>query len=233
MTRPFRLVSSAIAVLFMVVMVTFFTQLTADVTLSQVPLISGLVSSWLRPPYLYLIFNFIIVTIFASSKLHQHHNYSEPIKKFPTENNYDGEEESKLADVMQPQSLTEIEYVKVSDELFGNENHGVPTPNANVSYSDDGTKESANFEPRKLPGSASFVHPKVVEANTQGAYYYHTQILFVKVMKDKRGYGRHRNEEVYPGDNYIKIKFVSFLINVLSKETSLSPELVKRQSSFV
>lgn len=192
MTRPFRLVSSAIAVLFMVVMVTFFTQLTADVTLSQVPLISGLVSSWLRPPYLYLIFNFIIVTIFASSKLHQHHNYSEPIKKFPTENNYDGEEESKLADVMQPQSLTEIEYVKVSDELFGNENHGVPTPklkttvvandlqldaskNANVSYSDDGTKESANFEPRKLP--------KVVEASTQGAYYYHTQILFVNSSK--------------------------------------------------
>ncbi|XP_074343532.1 uncharacterized protein LOC141682732 [Apium graveolens] len=169
----------------MVLMVTFFTQLTTYVTLSQVPLISSLVSSWLQPLYLYLIINFIIITIFISSKLQQHHGHSKPIKKFPSENNYDREEQSKLADVMQLESLTEIEGMEVSNELYENGNHCVPTlkpkttvlannlqldysNNANISYSDDGTKESAYFEPWKFQGSARFVHPKVVEANTQG-----------------------------------------------------------------
>ncbi|KAK1360726.1 hypothetical protein POM88_045200 [Heracleum sosnowskyi] len=154
--RSVRFVLSTVAaVIVILVMVTFSPQLTTtNITHSQ---ISSLVSTWLRPPYLHLLINFIIVTFFASSKLHQH-DYPEPTKKFPTPNNY------------------YYECVQVSDELYGNENQGVPTTNntvlannlqldtsnnANISYYVHGTKEIANFETWKLPGPVIF-------ANTEG-----------------------------------------------------------------
>lgn len=188
MTISIRVVLSTAAVFSMVMMVKFSPQLTTEITLSRVQLISIIVASWLKPPYLYLVINCIIVTIFVSSRPHdQHHDhYSEPIKFFATDNDYyDGEDQSRLVEMMQPQSSAEIVGVEFSDELYENIKYSVPmtrttvfvdnaqpdiSSNADFSCSDEATTESANFETCKLLGSASFVHPKIVEANTEGTY---------------------------------------------------------------
>ncbi|KAL1811541.1 hypothetical protein ACET3Z_021606 [Daucus carota] len=182
MTISVRLALSVAAVVSMVIMVTFSPQLTIDITVSRVGFIWRPVASWLRPPYLYLVINCIIITIFASSKLHEHHrDYSEPVRLFPTDDHCVGEDQRELVDL--PQSSTGVECVEFSDEAPGNENNSLPTTriitcvndvqvvdsdNANVRCSDEGTAKGANVETWKLPGSESFIHPKDVQLDTQG-----------------------------------------------------------------
>lgn len=50
----------------------FYVPLVVDILVSDVPAVWSSIVLWLRPPYLYLLFNFIIVSILASSKLHQY-----------------------------------------------------------------------------------------------------------------------------------------------------------------
>ncbi|KAI4322885.1 hypothetical protein L6164_022536 [Bauhinia variegata] len=48
----------------------------SDFVVSEAPSIWNLFLTWLRPPYLYILVNFIIITIVASSKLQNHGNES-------------------------------------------------------------------------------------------------------------------------------------------------------------
>lgn len=128
MILSFRFGLSTAAVLFTAVVV----KLSAEFTLSRVPLIWTLVASWLKPPYLYLVINCIIITIVASSKLQKHvsNYYSEP-NKFQGDDYYGTENvlQSKLVEVMQPYSPLEIKYkYEVSDEFDfnGNADDSVP-----------------------------------------------------------------------------------------------------------
>ncbi|KAA8523833.1 hypothetical protein F0562_010256 [Nyssa sinensis] len=56
-------------VLSMAVMFKLSLPVMTEFAISEVPLIWSFVVSWLRPPYLYLVINCIIITIVASSKL--------------------------------------------------------------------------------------------------------------------------------------------------------------------
>ncbi|KAF5730626.1 hypothetical protein HS088_TW19G00218 [Tripterygium wilfordii] len=51
------------------------TPLISDFAVTGLPLIYGSVISWLQPPYLYLVINFIIISIVATSKLQQHRQH--------------------------------------------------------------------------------------------------------------------------------------------------------------
>ncbi|KAJ9136228.1 hypothetical protein P3X46_033325 [Hevea brasiliensis] len=51
--------------------------LVVDFSVYQAPLIWGSIASWLKPPYLYVILNCIIITIAASSRLHHNHGASD------------------------------------------------------------------------------------------------------------------------------------------------------------
>ncbi|KAF2305100.1 hypothetical protein GH714_001782 [Hevea brasiliensis] len=51
--------------------------LVVDFSVYQAPLIWGSIASWLKPPYLYVILNCIIITIAASSRLHHTHGASD------------------------------------------------------------------------------------------------------------------------------------------------------------
>ncbi|KAH0986752.1 hypothetical protein GBA52_013929 [Prunus armeniaca] len=50
----------------------------SDIVASQVPSLWSSALSWLRPPYLYILINCIIITIVASSKLHPRPEDSSP-----------------------------------------------------------------------------------------------------------------------------------------------------------
>uniref|UniRef100_A0A5B7C567 DUF4408 domain-containing protein n=1 Tax=Davidia involucrata TaxID=16924 RepID=A0A5B7C567_DAVIN len=58
-------------VLSMAVMLKLSLPVITEFAISEVPSIWSFVVSWLRPPYLYLVINCIIITIVASSKLQQ------------------------------------------------------------------------------------------------------------------------------------------------------------------
>ena len=47
--------------------------LVVDFSFYQAPVLWSSLSSWLKPPYLYLILNCIIITIAASSRIHRSH----------------------------------------------------------------------------------------------------------------------------------------------------------------
>lgn len=165
MILSFRFGPSTAAVLFLAVVAKLSALLITECTVSQVPLIWTLVASWLKPPYLYLVINCIILTIFASSKLQKHvtNYYSEP-NKFPEDDYYGNAHvlQSKLVEVMQPHSPLEIKFqYEVSDELNGNADDTVPETKSpvlvkdvhiddsnatSVLYSGKSATENANFE---------------------------------------------------------------------------------------
>ncbi|XP_022975735.1 uncharacterized protein LOC111475963 [Cucurbita maxima] len=67
-----RLLFLSSAILSMEEILKFYVPLVVDILVSDVPAVWSSIVLWLRPPYLYLLFNFIIVSILASSKLHQY-----------------------------------------------------------------------------------------------------------------------------------------------------------------
>ncbi|KAK1391714.1 DUF4408 domain-containing protein [Heracleum sosnowskyi] len=128
MILSFRFGLSTAAILFMAVVAKLSASLVTEFTVSQVPMICTLVASWLKPPYLYLVINCIIITIFASSKLQEHvTNYYDEPNKIPEDDNYGNA--NVLVEVMQPHSPLEIKFkYEVSDEfdLNGKAGHSVP-----------------------------------------------------------------------------------------------------------
>ncbi|WOG92016.1 hypothetical protein DCAR_0311272 [Daucus carota subsp. sativus] len=126
MILSFRFGLSTAAILFMAAVVKFSALLRKEFTVSQVPLIWNLVVSWFEPPYLYLVINCIIITIFASSKLQKHGtSHNSELNKF-LEDDYNGNQnalQSKLVEVMQANSSREIKFsYKYSDEFDLNGN---------------------------------------------------------------------------------------------------------------
>lgn len=59
------------AVLSMAVILKFYVPVVAGILVSDVPAVWTSIVLWLKPPYLYLLVNFIIISILASSKLHK------------------------------------------------------------------------------------------------------------------------------------------------------------------
>ncbi|KAJ8761528.1 hypothetical protein K2173_001663 [Erythroxylum novogranatense] len=65
------------SVLCIALLMKFSVPLVLDFSVSQAPHIWGSLSSWLKPPYLYVVINCIIITIAASSRYHRDHDYDE------------------------------------------------------------------------------------------------------------------------------------------------------------
>ncbi|KAL3821523.1 hypothetical protein ACJIZ3_007428 [Penstemon smallii] len=66
---PFKLMLISTGVLSAAILLKFSVPSLADFAVYELPSIYNGVVSWLTPPYLYLVINFIIITIVASSKL--------------------------------------------------------------------------------------------------------------------------------------------------------------------
>lgn len=167
---------STAVVLFMAVVAKLSASLITEFTVSQVPLIWTLVASWLKPPYLYLVINCIIITIFASSKLQKHvtNYYSEP-NKFPEDDYYGNA--NVLVEVMQPHSPLEIKLKYEVSEVFdmnGKADDNVPETNSpalvkdvhvddsnatGLLYSGKSTTENAIFEEKN--GNVIMEHPVI------------------------------------------------------------------------
>ncbi|XP_074380159.1 uncharacterized protein LOC141721233 [Apium graveolens] len=192
MIISFRFGLSTVAVLFMAVVAKLSASLVTEFTVSRVPWIWTLVASWLKPPYLYLVINFIIITIFASSKLQKHvtNYYCEP-NKLPDDDYYGNAD--VLVEVMQPHSPPEVKLkYKVSDEFDfnGKADNSVAETNSpalvkdvhvddsiatGLLYSGKSTTDKASFEENndnimmpKLPSSAKIVYHNTVKANPEG-----------------------------------------------------------------
>ncbi|KAI4333723.1 hypothetical protein L6164_018496 [Bauhinia variegata] len=69
-----KVVLISIGVLSMAMALKFSVPVVLDFIVSDAPSIWSFFHTWLRPPYLYILVNFIIITIVASSKLQKHRN---------------------------------------------------------------------------------------------------------------------------------------------------------------
>ncbi|KAL7186368.1 hypothetical protein ACSBR2_028167 [Camellia fascicularis] len=66
-----KVVLISTSVLFMAMVLKLSVPIVMEFAISEIPSIWSFVMSWLRPPYLYVVINCIIITIVASSKLQQ------------------------------------------------------------------------------------------------------------------------------------------------------------------
>ena len=157
----------------------------SDFVVSEVPSIWSIVLTWLRPPYLYIVINCIIISIVASSKLHTR-------------------TEEDPAPEMVP--LTPVPVVKVSDEVRIRDysdvyESGVGLSGGGLGYSvgydaaekkvmdsvDDEAAVAAsrplerrdsmelsflNNDNEKPPVSARFAHRKAVKASPEGTFFF-------------------------------------------------------------
>lgn len=77
------------SVLFLSLCLKISVPLVHDFSVNQAPLLWSSILSWLKPPYLYVIINCIIITIAASSRFHHSHSTAnsttthDQIEKFP------------------------------------------------------------------------------------------------------------------------------------------------------
>ncbi|XP_018823543.1 uncharacterized protein LOC108993187 [Juglans regia] len=77
-TLSLKLVLISTGLLSLAAMLKLSLPVVSDFVAYEIPSIWSCVLSWLRPPYLYIVINFIIVSILASSKLQQKHDDLEP-----------------------------------------------------------------------------------------------------------------------------------------------------------
>ncbi|KAF5478736.1 hypothetical protein F2P56_005273 [Juglans regia] len=73
-----KLVLISTGVLSLAVMLKLSLPMVSDFIAYEIPSIWSFLLSWLRPPYLYIVINFIIISIVASSKMQQKTDYPEP-----------------------------------------------------------------------------------------------------------------------------------------------------------
>ncbi|KAL7216865.1 hypothetical protein ACSBR1_028730 [Camellia fascicularis] len=66
-----KVVLISTSVLFMAMVLKLSVPIVMEFAVSEIPSIWSFVMSWLRPPYLYVVINCIVITIVASSKLQQ------------------------------------------------------------------------------------------------------------------------------------------------------------------
>ncbi|KAF3958743.1 hypothetical protein CMV_016377 [Castanea mollissima] len=176
-----KLVLISTGVLTMAMALKVSVPVVSDFVVSEVPSIWSVVLTWLRPPYLYIVINCIIISIVASSKLHTRTDKDPAPEMVP---------------------LTPVPVVKVSDDVRISDysdmfENGVVLSGGGLGYSvgydatekkvmDGGEDDAAvvvsrpverkdsmelsflNNENEKPPVSARFAHRKAVKASPEG-----------------------------------------------------------------
>ncbi|PKI43645.1 hypothetical protein CRG98_035970 [Punica granatum] len=90
--------------------------LVAEFMISQLPLLWRSVLSWLRPPYLYVVINAIIISIAASSKLHRSHDTS-PDESPPAENGVqDDRPQEIIGGAVEPEGFRDLPVKSFPEE---------------------------------------------------------------------------------------------------------------------
>ncbi|XP_057729661.1 uncharacterized protein LOC130945026 [Arachis stenosperma] len=165
-------------------------KLTVPLLTEAVPSISTFFFTCLTPPYLYLLLNFIILSIFATSKLTHHHNHSPP----------DSPPETLLYHAPEPLKISQNDYSGIVSEEFlyeppktnetvtNDENLPLKTT---VTVSEEAVgmqkKDSSDLdlafsdENQKPPVSARFSHRKAAKASPEGG-----KMVALGVAKPKR-----------------------------------------------
>ncbi|XP_022723536.1 uncharacterized protein LOC111280424 [Durio zibethinus] len=161
--------------------------LVLELSVYQAPLLWSTFRSWLKPPYLYIVINGIIITIAASSWFH--HNNSEKeqseqvqprskisVDQWPAldfgvvasnasvyeQKHREEEEETR---VFEEESDVAVEYGRDGgDEFAISKSEWIPPRRMDSSE----IPSDALFPPEKPPASSRFGHGKHVEANPEG-----------------------------------------------------------------
>ncbi|KAJ6364127.1 hypothetical protein OIU76_029126 [Salix suchowensis] len=186
------LISTTVLFLFLYLKVCF--TLVHDFSVNQAALLWSSLTSWLKPPYLYVIINCIIITIVVSSRFHHNTNGTstyDQIEKIPMEDyvhdmkfRSDGalhlralsayqdreeEEEEEEEEVVIEDKRMVIEDGKneVADDFVISMSTRVPPIKRNDS-SENILLLLENLSPAGKPLSSRFGHGKVVEASHEG-----------------------------------------------------------------
>ena len=179
--------------------------LVLEFSVSQAPLLWSTFRSWLKPPYLYLNINGIIITIAASSQFHQNNSEKEqteqkqqrskisvdqrPVLEYETKSGLDyGVVESTAFLYEQNQRGEEVETtvfeeksnVAVEDDRDGGDEFAISKsewiPIKRMDSSE--TPSGVLFPPEKPPASSRFGHRKPAKANPEGIYIQYSLSIF-------------------------------------------------------
>ncbi|MED6168760.1 hypothetical protein PIB30_014450 [Stylosanthes scabra] len=173
-------------------------KLTLPLLIEAAPSISTFFFTCLTPPYLYLLLNFIILSIFATSKLTFHHNHSppesplippaepllyhapEPLKI--SQNHYNGVVsepflyEPPKSKLLANETVTNDENVRLKTTVT------VSEETVGLQKKDSSDLDSAfSDENQKPPASARFSHRKAAKASPEGG-----KVVALGVAKPKR-----------------------------------------------
>lgn len=206
-----KVVLISTGVLSMAVALKLSVPVVAEFVASEIPSLWSFVLSWLQPPYLYLIINFIIISIVASSKLqHRVDDASPPVPEMIIVPPVTAEAVKISGEVSRtdyamysnssgvvlsgygydpnevPAKISEAQVVVA--ETF----HAPPTP-ARVAEKEEVVArnglqriDSLEFSPfanenEKPPASARFGHRKSVKASPEGRFFF---FLFLKEFSE-------------------------------------------------
>ena len=171
-----------------------FVPLVLEFSVSQAPLLWSTFRSWLKPPYLYVIINGIIIIIAASSRFHQNNGEKDqteqmqrrskisvdqrPALEYEMKSGLDfGSVESSAFVYEQKQRGEEVEprvfeegNVAVEDDRDGVDKFIISNSEWIPPMDSSDIPSDVLFPPEKPPASSSFGHRKPVKANPEGIF---------------------------------------------------------------
>ncbi|XP_011043275.1 PREDICTED: uncharacterized protein LOC105138774 isoform X3 [Populus euphratica] len=165
--------------------------LVHDFSVNQAPLLWSSILSWLKPPYLYVIINCIIITIVASSRFHYSHSTSnstttthDQIEKIPMDEylhdemkistveiqsgHFGGEQVVEDKGIVNAVAVLEDSKNETADDFVLSTSTWVP-PIRRIDSSENNLLPLENLSPVEKPlVSSRFGHRKFVKASPEG-----------------------------------------------------------------
>ncbi|XVE51258.1 hypothetical protein DITRI_Ditri02bG0025500 [Diplodiscus trichospermus] len=163
--------------------------LVLEFSVSRAPLLLSTFRSWLKPPYLYVIINGIIIIIVASSRFHQNNGEKDQAEQMERRSKISVDqrlalehevkggldlgavqtsgfvyEQNQRGEEEETRAFEEESNVAVEDEVVISESEWIPPTRTDSSEIPSGVL----FPPEKPPVSSRFGHRKTIKASPQG-----------------------------------------------------------------